>query len=97
MSDDRNRGLTFRDSPYGELARGPLEGIVITTSHGSSVIPSQDMETYNEMAIAIAALDSLAASMVRLKQIDDETRRLVRAARTLAIDLRAEIERRIRP
>ncbi len=94
--DDRRRGLTFRSSFGGGGLRRLLDDVVITTSHGTSAIPGRDMETYNEMAAAIQALDNLAASMVRLDQIDDETRRIVRAARTLAIDLRAEIERRIR-
>ena len=95
MSDeDRRRGLTFRNA-FGDLGR-QFENVTITTPRGTSTIPGQDMETYKEMMIAIQALDNLADSMVKLDQINDETRRIIREARILAVDLRAEIERRVR-
>lgn len=90
--DSRKRGLTFR----GISRETALDRVTIHSSRGTSAIPGPDMEIYQEMAAAVQALDDLSNKMATLESVDEETRKLITKCRLLSVELRGELERRIR-
>lgn len=100
MSEDegeRRGGLVFRrGASFSEIARPGDDTFEISTPNGTSKIPMQDASIYAEMMAAISALDTLANKMNKLKEVGENTRKIIRSARLLAVDLREEIERRVR-
>lgn len=58
-------------------------------------MPAADANAYQEMGDLVKQLATVATRMNSLQAVDDETRRLIRAMRVLALDLQMEIERRV--
>ncbi len=66
-----------------------------TAPHAILHVPERDMEIYGRIRAAIPAIAALANDLGAFMAVDDETRKLIRACRSLTIDLQGEIERRL--
>jgi hypothetical protein len=79
----------------------PLEktsggGVSIRTApHAVLRVPERDMEIYGRIQEAIPAIARLAEDLNAFMTVDEETRRLIKACRNLAVDLKGEMERRL--
>lgn len=90
-----------RSSVSGARVAIPLEkttggGVSIRTApHAVLHVPERDMEIYGRIQRAIPMIASIAEDLNAFMTVDEETRRLIRACRNLAVDLKGEMERRL--
>jgi hypothetical protein len=63
--------------------------------HAVLHVPERDMEIYARIQAAIPAIAALAEDLNAFMAVDEKTRELIRQCRTLAVDLKGEMERRL--
>jgi L-alanine-DL-glutamate epimerase-like enolase superfamily enzyme len=66
-----------------------------TAPHAVLHVPERDMEIYGRIREAIPTVARLAQDLNAFMTVDEETRRLIKACRNLAVDLQGEMERRL--